>query len=240
MAKLIALLLPILFVIAWFRISAVMSGRTLKARSNILRNDEVDLALTRLARAAGVDRIELRVLDEEMVNGLVTPSGEIYVTRGLVQQYQRGRVKLAEFASVIAHELGHLAHGHTKRRMWDVAAAQLITMVLGGLLARMIPFVGIYLARWVGSLFVARLSRKDEFEADAYATALMIRAGFGAEPQARMLEKLVELIPGIERAGRSWLASHPPVGERAQAIRENATRWEGGPPAPMTDREIGQ
>ncbi|MEL6475736.1 MAG: M48 family metalloprotease [Pseudomonadota bacterium] len=228
MAKLIVLLLPVLMVMVIWRVSAVLSGRTLRQQSRPLRNDEVDMALRRLSHAAGVDQIDLRVLDQEMVNGLVTPSGEIYVTRGLVQQYQRGRIKLAEFASVIAHEMGHLANGHTKRRMWDVAAAQLITVIIGGLIARLIPFVGIYLARWIGSLFVARLSRKDEFEADAYATALMIKAGFGAEPQARMLEKLIEITPGAEAHGKSWLASHPPVAERAKAIRANATRWEGG------------
>ena len=228
MAKLIALMVPVLIAVAMWRISAVMSGRSLKSQSRVMRNDEVDVALARLAEAAGVDMIELRVLDQPMVNGLVTPSGEIYVTRGLVEEYRRGRITLPEFASVIAHELGHLAFGHTKRRMWDVAGAQLITVVLGGLLARVIPFVGVYIARWLGSLFVARLSRKDEFEADAYATALMIRAGMGAEPQARMLEKLIDLVPGAEAVGKSWLASHPPVAERARAIRDNATKWTGG------------
>ena len=53
----------------------------------------------------------------------------------------------------------------------------------------------------------------------------MIRSGFGAEPQARMLEKLIELVPGADQMGRSWLASHPPVPERAAAIRANSGRW---------------
>ncbi|MEM7509073.1 MAG: M48 family metalloprotease [Pseudomonadota bacterium] len=228
MTKLILFLVPIFIVMAMWRVSAIFSGKSLRKQSRPLRNDEVEAALRRLAHAAGVDQITVRVLEQEVVNGLVTPSGDIYVTRGLVDQYRRGRIKLAEFTSVIAHELGHLAHGHTKRRMWDVAGAQLITTVLGGILSRFIPYIGFYIARWLGSFFAARLSRKDEFEADAYATALMIRAGFGAEPQARMLEKLLELVPGAGAAAKSWLASHPPVEERARAIRDNATRWEPG------------
>ncbi|MEM0945056.1 MAG: M48 family metalloprotease, partial [Pseudomonadota bacterium] len=76
------------------------------------------------------------------------------------------------------------------------------------------------------SLITAGLSRRDEFEADAYATALMIRSGLGAEAQARMLEKLTELVPGSKAASASWLASHPPVDERARAIRANAARYD--------------
>ena len=64
------------------------------------------------------------------------------------------------------------------------------------------------------------------FEADAYATALMVKSGLGAEPQARMLEKLIELVPEAATQETSWLASHPPVTERAEAIRQNAERWE--------------
>ncbi|MBY8975511.1 M48 family metalloprotease [Rhodobacteraceae bacterium NNCM2] len=227
MTKLLTLLIPVIIMVVIWRANALFSGRSLKRQSTPLRNDEIEVALRRLAHAAGIDGIHVRVLNQDMINGLVTPSGDIYVTRGLVNQYHRGRISLGEFTSVVAHELGHLAHGHTKRRIWDVAGAQLIMIVLGGILVRLIPFVGYYIARWLGSLFVATLSRKDEFEADSYATALMIRAGFGAEPQARMLEKLVELVPGAERAGNSWLASHPPVAERAAAIRGNAQRWDG-------------
>ncbi|MEM7239545.1 MAG: M48 family metallopeptidase [Pseudomonadota bacterium] len=226
MGKLLALLFPVVAVIVMWRVNAIFSGRSLRNQSRPLRNDEVERALRTLAHAAEVDHIHVRVLDQDMINGLVTPEGDIYVTRGLVDEYRRGRISLGEFVSVIAHELGHLAHGHTKRRMWDVMGAQIITVVLGGLLLRFIPFVGVYIARWIGSLFVASLSRKDEFEADAYATALMIRAGFGAEAQARMLEKLIQLVPGAERSGQSWLASHPPVIERATAIRGNANRWD--------------
>ena len=129
---------------------------------------------------------------------------------------------------MVAHELGHLALGHTKRRMLDVSVAQAGVVILGGLLARLIPIVGWYLANLLTGLFVARLSQRDEFEADAYATALMLKAGYGAAPQAAMLEKLEGLLPaGMTAQQSSWLASHPPVAERAAAIRENAARWSG-------------
>ena len=57
-------------------------------------------------------------------------------------------------------------------------------------------------------------------------TALMMRSGLGAESQARMLEKLLELTPQAAGQETNWLASHPPVAERTEAIRDNGDRWE--------------
>ncbi len=229
MIKILLLIAPIAAVLFWATIQARMTGQRLKARSRPLANDQLEGVIRRLATTAGIDRIAVRVLEEPMINGLVTPAGDIYVTSGLVQEVRRGRVTGPEFGSVVAHELGHLALGHTKRRTVDVAIAQAAHTIVGGLLARLVPIVGWYIARLISTFFVSTLSRSDEFEADRYATALMIRAGLGAEPQARMLEKLHELVPGSSalEGPASWLASHPPVPKRAAAIRENARRWEG-------------
>jgi len=232
MIKLLPILLLIAGLFAWMRVQSALSGAGLRRQSRPLANDQLEGLVTRIARTAGVDGVNVRVLPAEMINGLATPRGEIYVTRGLVRAVQSGRVTGAEFASVVAHELGHLALGHTRRRTVDVMAAQAATMILGGIIARLVPVIGWYVARALGSLFVASLSRKDEFEADAYATALMLRSGLGAEPQARMLEKLGSLspegaMPQPEGGPASWLASHPPVSERTDAIRANAARWDG-------------
>ncbi len=224
------LLVVVIGGLIWWQISARASGAGLRATSRPLKNDMLEGLIERLSRASGAGpvRVRVRVLQGDMINGLATPSGEVYVTGGLVQQVRAGRVTPAEFASVVAHELGHLALGHTQRRAVDVAMAQALHVVVGGIIARLIPVIGWYAARWLSTLFVARLSRQDEFEADAYATALMIKAGLGAEPQARMLEKLQTLVPGLRQGDTpaSWLASHPPVKDRAAAIRANAERWE--------------
>lgn len=231
MLKLLPFLVMLVGLLVWIRLQAALSGSGLRRQSRPLAQRNLELLVARIAHAAGVEHVRVRVLPAEIINGLATPSGEVYVTQGLVQAATSGKVTGAEFASVVAHELGHLALGHTKRRTVDVMAAQAATLVVGGLIARLIPVVGWYFARWLSSLFVATLSRKDEFEADAYATALMMRAGLGAEPQAAMLEKLPTLMPaGITAdpgARESWLASHPPIAERAAAIRANGRHWSG-------------
>jgi putative metalloprotease len=225
MSRLIPILLLILGVFAMVKISAWQSGRQLLRTSRPLLNDQVDALLQRLARTAGIDKVEVRLLDMPVVNGLATPSGEIYLTSGLFRKFQTGRISAAELASVVAHEMGHLALGHTKRRIVDVTGAQMVHIILGSILNRFIPVLGWIVARWVATFMATRLSRKDEFEADAYATALMVRSGLGAEPQARMLEKLMDLVPEAAMQETNWLASHPPVAERTLAIRANAERW---------------
>ena len=228
----IRFLVPILLIVglvAWWKFRAQASGNALLRGSKVLRNDQLEALFQRLADAAGVEKVEVRILPDRNPNGLATDTGEIYVTQGFIDCFQRGEVSAGELASVAAHEMGHLALGHMKRRMVQVAGTQAAQMVLGGVLGRLIPFFGGYIAVWLLGLVTAKLSRKDEFEADAYATALMVRSGIGAEHQARLLEKLPELIPGAGES-RSWLASHPPPDERAKAIRQNAEQWAGHAP----------
>lgn len=223
----IRLLIPILLVAGvyiWFRMQAQASGAALRKQSRVLANDQLNGLFQRLAHAAGIERVEVRVLSDRTPNGLATDTGEIYVTQGFIDAFQRGAVTAQELASVAAHELGHLALGHLRRRARQVGGAQALHMVLGAVLSRVIPFFGWIVSGWLLQMFTASLSRKDEFEADAYATALMVRSGIGAEHQARLLEKLPALIPGAGDP-RSWLASHPPTDERAAAIRVNAARW---------------
>lgn len=227
------LLIPILLIaglVLFWKLRAQMSGHGLRRRSRPLMNDQLDSMLVRLARAAGIERVEVRLLPDKGINGLATDTGEIYITQGLFDAFRSGQVSARELASVAAHELGHLALGHMRRRMVEVAGRQAAYLVLGGILGRFIPYFGWMVAAWLLGLLAARLSRRDEFEADAYATALMVRSGLGAEHQVSLLEKLPRLIPGSAAMATSWLASHPPVEERAVAIRENARRWRDHAP----------
>ncbi len=218
----ILLILGLVALVFWVRtwFSAAEMRKRLAKRSRAVDDPVVCKYLARLAAAAEVDEIRIRVITAPEVNALVTPTGEIYMTTGLYQKYLAREITAEELTSVVAHELGHVALGHAKRRMIDLTGAQIGQVLLGSVLVRFIPFIGWWLAIWLTSLFVAKLSRKDEFEADAFGAALMIRAGFGAEPQARMLEKLMDFSP--LQAGRppAWMASHPDPEERARRIRE--------------------
>ena len=133
-----------------------------------------------------------------------------------------------ELASVIAHELGHVALGHMRRRMIDFTGQNAVFVLLSAVLNRMLPFVGIWIARLISTALMSSLSRRDEFEADAYASALLIKSGIGTAPQKSLFRKLGALTGGEAEGIAAWLLSHPKTEERIAAIEANEARWLGG------------
>lgn len=95
-------------------------------------------------------------------------------------------------------------------------------------IGRFIPFVGVYIVNALISGLTARLSRQDEYEADAYASALLTKSGIGVAPQIAMFQKLDYLAGKVDGGGQlAWLMSHPKTDERIAAIRALEAKWNG-------------
>lgn len=218
MLKLTPFLLAIAYAFLMMRFSVWRSQQTLRAQSKPLTHPAILRQTARLARALDLAQIKVNLLDMEAVNGLAAPDGQIYLTRGFMAAHERGEVSEEELAAVIAHELGHVALGHARRRMIDFTGQNAAFMVLSGILNRFLPVIGIWIARLISTALMARLSQRDEYEADAYATALLNKAGIGAGPQISLFEKLGALT-GNRGGTPLWLASHPSSASRIAAIR---------------------
>ena len=224
MLKLTPLILIVLYAVAMWLFSAWRLRQTLNANSTPLDDPRLGPALDRLGAAMGLGRIRAHVYEIAPVNGLAAPDGRVFLTRGFLDQLDAGKVTEAELASVIAHELGHVTHGHARRRMMDFAGQNMVRAVLVGVFGRMVPVVGPWLAALVASALAARLSREDEYEADAFAAALMVKAGFGTGPQKSLLARLGRLT-GAGARPVAWLASHPETARRIAAIEALERRW---------------
>ena len=226
MIRFAPILLAIIGAILMFRISAWRSGKNLDARSTPLK-DPTLLALTnRMAAELDLPKLKVHIYEIDPINGLAAADGRIFLTRGFMNKYRDGIVDAEELASVIAHELGHVALGHSKRRMLDFAGANAIRVVLMTLVGRVIPFVGVYIVNALVSMLTARLSRQDEYEADAYASALLTKSGIGVAPQIAMFQKLDYLAGKVDGGGQlAWLMSHPKTEERIAAIRRLEQKW---------------
>jgi metalloprotease len=236
MAALTPILLGILYAAAMYAFSAWRTKRVLDENSTPLRDPGLMQVTDRMARALGVDRIPVSVYEIEPVNGLAAPDGRIFLTRGFIDRYRKGEVTAEELASVIAHELGHVALGHTRRRMIDFSGQNAVFVSLVALLLRAIPVIGPLIAVWLANIvttaLAARISRGDEYEADAWASALLIKSGIGTGPQKSLFHKL-ENLTGLRIAGApAWLLSHPKSADRVAAIEANEARWT----APPADR----
>ena len=224
MLKFTPILLAVLYALAMWRFSTWQLKRELNEKSTELAEPRLKAVFDRLAAALDLPRVRVHVYEVEPVNGLAAPDGRVFITRGFLQKYAAGEVTAEEIASVVAHELGHVALGHTRRRMIDFSGQNAIRAALGMLLGRLIPGLGVYIANILTSLLAARMSRSDEYEADAYASALLIKAGIGTAPQKTLFAKLDRLTAsggGIP----AWLMSHPKTAERVAAIEANEAKW---------------
>ena len=217
--------LPILYALAMWHFSSWRLRRELDAKSTELADPALKPVTDRLAKALEIPRVQVFVYEIPQINGLAAPDGRIFITRGFLQKFRTGEVTGEEIASVIAHEMGHVALGHSRRRMIDFSGQNALRMLLMGILGRFIPVIGPWLANTLLSLLAAKLSRRDEYEADAYATALLLKAGIGADPQISLFQKLERLSGGNANQIPAWLLSHPKAEERIAAIRDNTAKW---------------
>ena len=227
MTKFLPLLLVVLYAFMMMRFSVWRTKRVLDQNSQPLTDPSITRLADRMAQAMGIPEIRVNVFEVEPINGLAAPDGRIFLTRGFLNRKARGEVTAEELASVIAHEMGHVAQGHMRRRMIDFTGQNAVFVMLSALLNRFLPFVGIWIANLISTALMARLSRLDEFEADAYASALLIKAGIGTEPQKSLFRKLDALTQNRAEGIPAWLLSHPKVDERIAAIEANEARWVG-------------
>ncbi|MEM6312322.1 MAG: M48 family metalloprotease, partial [Pseudomonadota bacterium] len=207
------------------RVSAWRTAKTLDAQSTELADPALRAVCDRMAASLGLDRIRVHIYEIDPVNGLAAPDGRIFITRGFYNKYRKGEVTAEEMASVIAHELGHVALGHSRRRMIDFSGQNAMRTALAMVLNRFLPGVGMIVANALMTLLAARLSRGDEYEADAYAAALLTKAGIGIGPQKSLFSKLEALTKTNMGAMPAWFLSHPKTTDRIAALEALETRW---------------
>jgi len=225
MLKFTPIFLAILYALAMYRFSVWRTSRELNQKSTELADPKLKAMTDRLAAALDLPRIRVHIYEIDPINGLAAPDGRIFITRGFYRKFQSGEVSAEEITSVIAHELGHVALGHSRRRMIDFSGQNALRTALAMIIGRFIPFAGVWIAGAITSLLAARLSRGDEYEADEYASALMIKAGLGTGPQKSLFSKLDALTEQRGGAAPAWLLSHPKTGERIAAIEKHEAKW---------------
>src|SRR5262249_7450143 len=133
----------------------------------------IERTVERLVAAS--DRPDLHykvtVLNSQSVNAFALPSGQLYVTRGLIALANDD----SELASVLAHEMGHVLAHHAELREEHAREAELVSRVVSDVVTD--PAAGA-LALAKSKLALASFSRAQEFEADAIGVAIAARAGY--------------------------------------------------------------
>jgi predicted Zn-dependent protease len=179
--------------------------------------------LARLAKASQTpsEPYKVTILDSPVVNAFALPTGEIFVTRGLLTLAN----DTSEVAAVMAHEIAHITARHAAQRAELEKTALLFTRVSSQVLDR--PLEGQAVQARM-SLSIARFSRQQEFEADQIGIGVIARAGYDPYAASRFLTSLGRwsalrtAMIGADSADKpDMMATHPSTPERiAQAIVE--------------------
>ncbi len=197
--------------------------------------------------ARKVERQDLKytftVLNSDIINAFATPGGYIYVTRGLMALADSE----AEFAGVLAHELGHLTALHHAKRYGKGLLANILLTGAALVTGQVAPEASGGIMQAGQGLAVSLLqgfSRENEFESDDLGVRYLARTGYDPGAMAGFLRKLrAHSRLSAQLRGESpdkidqfnYLATHPAPIERVNRAeaKARATRVS----APMTARD---
>ena len=184
--------------------------------------------MKRLVAASDRPDLHYRVtmLNSQSVNAFALPTGQLYVTRGLIALANDE----SELASVIGHEMGHVIARHAELREEEMRQADLSNRVFTDVVSD--PQAGA-LALAKSKLKLASFSQKQEFEADAIGIGIAARAGYdpyGAVRFLASLERNSELKPqhntAINPGAPDFLSSHPATPQRITDALANARQYK--------------
>jgi len=162
--------------------------------------------------------VTFTVLDSPVINAMALPGGYIYVTRGMLAHLNNED----QLATVIAHEIGHVAARHAARQAWQQQIGQ--GLLLGGAVLSQglgLPAGNILnLGGMAAQLFLLRYSREDELEADRLGVEYAMAAGYDSREVIGLFQTLDRMQEKEGQSMPSFLATHPNPGDRSQRIRE--------------------
>jgi predicted Zn-dependent protease len=173
---------------------------------------------------------KVTILNSGAVNAFALPTGQLYVTRGLIALAS----DTSELSSVLSHEMAHVLAKHASIREDQARQDAIVTRVFTDMGSD--PNTT-ELALAKTKLKMASFSRSQEFEADEIGVGISARAHFDPYGAARFLtsmERNADLKAGkspVDPRAQDFLSSHPATPERVQNAQATARQYsspEGG------------
>jgi predicted Zn-dependent protease len=150
------------------------------------------------------------MIQSSEINAFTLPGGYVYVNSSILTMADDE----AEFASVIAHEIGHAAARHATRQESGGELAKIFGASLGAL----IPGLGGVAARQAAGVAAPvtslRFSRAFETEADRLGVHYLYEAGYDPAASIDMFEKIASTERATPGAVAKLFLSHPPTRDR--------------------------
>ena len=178
---------------------------------------------------------KVTILNSGAVNAFALPTGQLYVTRGLIAL----ACDTSELSSVLSHEMAHVLAKHASIREDKARDAAIATRVMTEW-SNDPDSTALALAR--SKLTMASFSRTQELEADRIGVDISAHAHFDPFGAARFLtamERNAELKAGkmsVDPRTQDFLSSHPATPDRV-ANAQNTARQFSSPDTSERDRD---
>lgn len=199
------------------QINAQLVGTEVRLHRNRATQAYISRIGQRLAQVSSRPEIPYRfqVVDDDNINAFATMGGFVYINTGLIKAADNE----AELASVMAHEIAHIAGRHAVKQMRQMAIARGVATATG-LDQNVAVQIGVDLA------LRRPKSREAELEADYLGIQNLGRAGYAQIGAITFMEKLLR-----KGSVPTFLSTHPATSSRIRAMRRllsaNATSGDG-------------
>lgn len=204
----------------------------LTAFKEILKNEQISTnqsynnSVTRIGqRIAAVSdtqnyKWDFKVIeDDEQINAFALPGGKVAVYTGILPVAETD----AGLATVMAHEIAHVAARHGGERVSTGILAQLGAVGVGAAMSGSDPFVyeAVMQAYGLGANVGVLLpfSRSQESEADRIGLVYMAKAGYDPREAVAFWQRMDEAVKGNPQPSE-FLSTHPGYGTRIRNLQQ--------------------
>jgi predicted Zn-dependent protease len=181
----------------------------------------------RLARAAPGARYpySFHVANYREINAFSLPGGPVWINRGVL----RAAGNESQVASVLAHEIAHIARRHASDQMEKALIARWGLGVLGAMLGNA---GGAGAAQAAGAMVAngvfLKFSRDDERDADRVGLQIMSKAGWDGRGMTEVFDLLRREAKDHPDAVAGFFSTHPSPEDRIATLRAATARARRG------------
>jgi len=166
-------------------------------------------------------KYHVKILDSPVINAFAVPGGYIYLTRGILAQFNNE----AELMGVLGHEMGHITARHSVSNQSKQTLGQLL--LIGGMIAsEEFASYAQYALQGMQLLFL-KFSRDNERQADQLGVAYSSQIGYDANKMADFFQVLKKMSLPEEQGGvPTFLSTHPDPADRYNAVKRDTKMWQ--------------
>lgn len=176
--------------------------------------EEVGYKLVKVSERAHLP-YSFTILNTDMINAFAAPGGQIFVTVGILKEFQDE----AELAFVLGHEIGHVSARHGMKALEKRFGYQVGLIIASILLRYDVTKLAKY-TDFLASMVLLGYGRKNEFQADECGLRYGILCGYDPYAMIDFFKRLEKLEGKPPTQLETLFRSHPPTRDRIKECQK--------------------